>query len=62
MFLENATESCECEADGFLSLNANPSGPTHIVIFIGLHERGQTFQMILLYYHACVIIENVNYS
>ena len=44
------------------SLKANPSGPTHILIFIGLHERGQTFQMIGLYYHACVIIEYVNYS
>ena len=44
------------------SLKANPSGPTHIMIFIGLHERGQTFQIIGLYYHACVIIENVNYS
>ena len=44
------------------SLKANPSGPTHIMIFIGLHERGQTFQMIGLYYHACVIIQNVNYS
>lgn len=44
------------------SLKANPSGPTQIMIFIGLHERGQTFQMIGLHYHAYVIIENVNYS
>ena len=44
------------------SLKANPSGLTHIMIFIGLHERGQTFQIIGLYYHAYVIIENVNYS